>query len=68
MKAKRQKALRAHERRNAVPHREPSHDEIALAAYLIWEDRGHPEDDGVIHWLEAEAWLRDAQNIIPFEL
>ena len=67
MKAKKQKALPTHEMPKALPQCGLSHDEIALTAYLIWEDRGRPEDDGVAHWLEAEAWLRDARNILPFE-
>lgn len=68
MKAKKQKALPAHKRPEALPPHEPGHDEIALAAYHIWVDCGRPEGDGVAHWLEAEAQLRGAWNVIAFEL
>lgn len=68
MKAQKQKALPAHKRMKALPQPEPSHDEIALTAYYIWEKCGCPEGDGAEFWLEAEEMLRGAQNILPFEI
>jgi hypothetical protein len=68
MNAKKQKALPVHERMKALPQPEPTHEEIALTAYYIWEDRGCPEGDGAEFWLEAEERLRGARNILPFEL
>ncbi len=68
MKTKKRKALAAPESLKALPEPANSHDEIALAAYYIWEERGCPGDDGVEHWLEAEQRLRGGGNIIPFEL
>ncbi|MEO8793399.1 MAG: DUF2934 domain-containing protein [Chthoniobacteraceae bacterium] len=50
------------------PKPEPTKDEIALAAYYIWEERGCPAGDGAEFWLEAEERLRGAANIVPFEL
>ena len=32
----------------------PSREEIALLAYQIWEQRGHPQGQDVEFWLEAE--------------
>jgi hypothetical protein len=68
MKTKNQKTLPAHGKREALLQRDPAYDEIALAAYYIWEDRGRPDDNGVAHWLEAEAGLQGAQIVVPFEL
>jgi len=45
------------------PLDEPAHEEIAAAAYLIWEREGRPEGRGVEHWLKAKAQLR--QNPRP---
>ena len=45
------------------PLDEPTHEEIAAAAYLIWEREGRPEGRGVEHWLKAKAQIR--QNPRP---
>ena len=37
---------------------DPSPDEIARCAYLIWEREGRPAGREMQHWLEAEAQLR----------
>ena len=36
------------------------HDEIALAAYCIWEQEGSPQGREVDNWLRAESLLRQA--------
>ena len=41
----------------AVRH-EPTHDEIALAAFLAWEKEGRPPGRETACWLNAEAQLR----------
>ena len=35
----------------------PSHGEIALCAYLIWEDSGRPHNQDFDIWLQAENLL-----------
>jgi len=35
----------------------PTHEEIALAAYLIWEEQGKPSDREREIWLQAEKQL-----------
>jgi len=35
----------------------PSEDEIAICAYLIWEDEGRPENLDKVHWDQAEVQL-----------
>ncbi len=37
---------------------EPTHDEIALHAYLIWEKAGRPPGHEQAYWLQAETQLR----------
>ena len=37
--------------------KEPTGDEIALCAYLIWEKEGCPEGREKEHWLQAETQL-----------
>lgn len=44
------------------PSGEPTHDEIALCAYSLWEEQGHPENREVEIWLQAETQLRQSQN------
>lgn len=38
----------------------PTHEEIAVRAYEIFEERGAIPGDDVSHWLEAEAELKHA--------
>ena len=43
---------------NSQPEAEPTHEEIAAAAYSLWQHTGCPEGRDVEHWLAAEAQLR----------
>ena len=36
---------------------QPTHDDIAVCAYLIWEQEECPEDRDTTHWLQAETQL-----------
>jgi hypothetical protein len=38
----------------------PTHEEVAVRAYEIFEERGSIPGDDVSHWLEAESELRHA--------
>ena len=42
---------------NTAPH-QPTHDEIALCAFLIWEKEGRQPGHEQTYWLQAEAQLR----------
>jgi hypothetical protein len=44
-----------------------AHDEIALAAYGIWEQEGHPQGRDVDNWLRAEGLLRDSRRPAPVQ-
>jgi hypothetical protein len=44
------------------PACEPTHDEIALRAYSLWEQQGHPQNQEVAIWLQAETQLRQSQQ------
>ena len=39
-------------------HPEPTHDEIALSAFLLWEKEGRQSGCEMTCWLQAEAQLR----------
>lgn len=39
---------------------EPTQDEIARCAYLLWEQRGFPQNQDLEIWFHAEAQLRQA--------
>ena len=41
---------------------EPSHDEIALHAFLLWEKEGRQTGREMTYWLQAEAQLRQTQQ------
>ena len=43
-------------------HGEPTHDDIAQWAYSLWEQHGHPQNQQVAIWFQAEAQLRQPQN------
>ena len=46
-------------RSNIAPlQHEPTHDEIALCAFLLWEKEGRQPGRESTYWLEAEAQLR----------
>jgi hypothetical protein len=36
---------------------EPTHHEIAVCAYCIWEQEGRPEGRTLDHWLQAQLQL-----------
>jgi DUF2934 family protein len=38
-------------------YREPTQDEIAACAHMIYEQEGRPEGKAMEHWLQAEAQL-----------
>ena len=40
----------------------PSHDEIALCAFLIWEKEGRQPGREQTYWLQAEAQLRQTRQ------
>lgn len=37
----------------------PTQDEIRKKAYILWEEAGRPDGDGVEFWLRAEAELQN---------
>ena len=39
---------------------EPTHEEIAVIAYALWQDRGCPHGSPEVDWLKAEQMLRVA--------
>ena len=39
-------------------YKEPTHDEIALSAFLAWERDGRPQGADLNYWFDAEARLR----------
>ncbi len=41
---------------------ELSHEKVAQRAYQIWEAAGHPTDQDVQHWLQAEEELLKANG------
>ena len=41
--------------------RKPEHEEIAINAYLLWEDGGYPPDSAESDWLLAEEMLIAAE-------
>ena len=42
---------------NQAANRKPSHEEIALCAYLIWKERGCTDGHDLQDWMEAETQL-----------
>ena len=44
-------------------NRQPTHDEIAVRAYELWEQRHRPEGYDVEFWLEAERQLLSGVNL-----
>lgn len=43
----------------------PSHHQIAMRSYLIWEEEGRPHGQDVDHWLQAETELTALFNPPP---
>jgi hypothetical protein len=41
---------------------EPTREDIAQAAYLLWEQQGRPQNQDIGIWLQAETQLRPAQH------
>lgn len=39
-------------------YQEPSHDEIALSAFLLWEKEGRQPGREMTYWLQAEGQIR----------
>ena len=42
--------------------KEPSHDEIALRAFLLWEKDGRQSGREMTYWLQAESEIRSADQ------
>lgn len=38
--------------------RQPTHEQIATAAFLIWEQAGKPHGQDAAHWFQAEQQLK----------
>ncbi len=43
---------------------EPTHDEIAARAFMVWERKGKPAGQDYYNWKEAEAELRAERGLI----
>ena len=43
-------------------HQEPTHDEIALSAFLTWEKEGRQPGRELTYWLRAEAEIRSLRQ------
>ena len=64
--------MSSHPSPNHSQSHQPTHEEIALCAYLIWVREGYPEGRDKEHWYEAETqlhvtrahdgWLGDADH------
>jgi len=39
-----------------------THDDIAFAAFCLWEDAGQPQGRELEHWFHAESLLRQARE------
>lgn len=39
-----------------------THDDVACAAYCLWENEGRPAGDDWKHWFRAEELLRQADQ------
>jgi hypothetical protein len=47
---------------NSALYKEPTHEEIALAAFLAWEKDGRQPGREMNYWLQAEAEIRAARQ------
>jgi Protein of unknown function (DUF2934) len=64
---RRSRVIAARSRQNKTPKKqqnpmsairsEPTHHEIAVCAYCIWEQEGRPEGRALDHWMQAELQL-----------
>ena len=43
--------------------KQPTQEDIAICAYLIWESEGRPEGRDVNDWLQAEVQLHVASKL-----
>ena len=43
----------------------PIHEDVAMLAYALWQQRGCPADSAESDWLEAEQQLRQASQQRP---
>jgi len=50
-------------RKKAVAAVDPTYDEIAARAYVVWERKGRPEGRDMENWREAEAELRAERGL-----
>jgi DUF2934 family protein len=50
------------------PNSESTPEEIALAAYCLWEQEGRPQGRDVEHWLRAEDVLRQARKHVAVQV
>lgn len=41
----------------------PTHDDISLRAYRLWQDQGRPDGNDFEHWLEAERQLGEEHSL-----
>ena len=44
---------------------QPTHESLAVCAYLLWEQERCPESRDVTHWLQSEAQLSQTSDSIP---
>jgi len=51
-------------RRKAVAAVDPTYDEIAARAYVVWERKGRSEGRDMENWREAEAELRAERGLV----
>lgn len=49
--------MKNHHHHNPIHPKPPTHEEIALCAFLLWIDAGRPENSAEAIWLEAEKKL-----------
>ncbi len=47
---------------------QPSREDIARYAYLIWEQEGRPAGRDVVHWLQAETHLRQGRLQVAVQI
>jgi hypothetical protein len=62
MKASKQKNDNSPRLLTNGPQPEPTHEQIALKAYSLWEQQGRPQNQEIAIWLQAETSLRQSEN------
>ena len=53
---------------SASPETGLARDDIAFAAYCLWEEHGRPAGRDLNHWLQAETLLRQARQSAVVQL